>query len=206
MLAQYRYPEFRNANICACPRCRRLSHGTCRQDALFSSDQTHGFDERRVGDHSANWPGNPTFSHGDLSGTSGSLAVSIRKSGPGTNAYDIKDRDTSAATVDWLRDARNRRNGGDERPFLLTVGLMLPHPPYVADPEDYSVVEGLVPAIRNPINAGRLGALRKHRNVRAQFGAPTMNGKSSVVVMDAAAWQEMKDQFDHVESPGSARA
>jgi len=117
---------------------------------FIGSDQTHGFDERRVGDHSANWPGNPKFSHGELSGTSGPLAVSVTKSGPGTNAYDLKDRDTATAAVEWLRDARNRRNDGDDRPFLLTVGFMLPHPPYVADPEDYTAVAGLVPEMRRP--------------------------------------------------------
>jgi prevent-host-death family protein len=35
----------------------------------------------------------------------------------------------------------------------------------------------------------------------------TVNGKPSVVVMDAAAWQEMQDQLDHAETvAGSGRA
>lgn len=33
----------------------------------------------------------------------------------------------------------------------------------------------------------------------------TVNGKPSVVVMDAAAWQEMQDQLDHAETVAGIR-
>jgi len=33
----------------------------------------------------------------------------------------------------------------------------------------------------------------------------TVNGKPSVVVMDATAWQEMKDQLDHTETVAGIR-
>ena len=33
----------------------------------------------------------------------------------------------------------------------------------------------------------------------------TVNGKPSVVVIDAAAWQEMQDQLDHVETVAGIR-
>jgi len=115
---------------------------------FIGSDQTHGFSERLVGDHSANWPGNPTFDHGALAGASGPNAISVAKSGPGTNAYDLKDRDTAAAAVKWLQETGADRAEGDETPFLLTVGFMLPHPPYVADPEDYDAVVHTVPGVR----------------------------------------------------------
>src|SRR6185312_433223 len=108
-------------------------------------DQTHGFSERLVGDHSANWPGNPSFDHGELRGTAGPDLVSVTKSGAGINAYDWKDRDAAAAAAGWLKAAGERRAAGDATPFMLTVGFMLPHPPYVADPEDFAAVAGLVP-------------------------------------------------------------
>lgn len=115
---------------------------------FIGPDQTHGFAERLVGDHSANWPGNSSFDHGELRGTAGPDPVSVIKSGAGTNAYDLKDRDTSNAAVDWLAAAGKRHADGDAAPFLLTVGFMLPHPPYVADPEDFAAVAGKVPPIR----------------------------------------------------------
>jgi choline-sulfatase len=115
---------------------------------FIGPDQTHGFLERYVGDHSANWPGNPTFDHGELRGTSGPDRISIEKSGAGTNAYDLKDRDTAAAAADWLDREAGRRAAGEDRPFFLTVGFMLPHPPYVADAEDFDAVAGRVPRTR----------------------------------------------------------
>ena len=33
----------------------------------------------------------------------------------------------------------------------------------------------------------------------------TVNGKPSIVVMDAAAWQEMRDQLDHAETVAGIR-
>ncbi|MDB2407178.1 sulfatase-like hydrolase/transferase [Jannaschia sp.] len=112
---------------------------------FIGPDQTHGFSTRLVGDHSANWPGNPTFDHEDLRGTSGPAAISVTKSGPGTNAYVVKDRDATSAAVDWLRDTGARQKGGDAMPFHLTLGFMLPHPPYVCDPDDFAEVSGRVP-------------------------------------------------------------
>lgn len=117
---------------------------------FIGPDQTHGYDERAVGDHSANWPGNPSFDHGELRGTSGPDRVSFEKAGAGINAYDLKDRDTAAAAADWLRAAGKRRAAGDRQPFLLTVGFMLPHPPYVADPDDFDAMAGRVPPLRVP--------------------------------------------------------
>lgn len=119
---------------------------------FIGPDQLHGFAERRVGDHSANWPGNPTFDHGALSGTSGPNAVSLSLSGPGVNAYDLKDRDATAAAVDWLTAEGRRQQGGATEAFHMTLGFMLPHPPYVADPEDHAAMKGKVapPARAHP--------------------------------------------------------
>ena len=108
---------------------------------FIGPDQLHGFSEREIGDHSSNWPGIEGFDHGMLKGTAGPSVVSVELSGPGCNAYDLKDRDTAAAAAAWLRDAARRR---DDNPFLLTVGFMLPHPPYVCDPEDYAAVADAV--------------------------------------------------------------
>ena len=112
---------------------------------FIGPDQTHGFSERLVGDHSPNWPGNPTFDHEDLRGTSGPAAVSVTKSGSGTNAYVVKDRDATTAAVEWLHNKAQRQGGVEAKPFHLTLGYMLPHPPYVCDRDDYESLEGLVP-------------------------------------------------------------
>lgn len=57
---------------------------------------------------------------------------SLVHSGAGQSAYEVKDHDVTTATLaelDRLGEISSRE------PFCLTVGLMLPHAPYVANPE-----------------------------------------------------------------------
>lgn len=122
---------------------------------FIGPDQTHGFSTRLVGDHSANWPGNPTFSHGALQGTSGPAAVSVSESGPGVNAYVVKDREATDAAVNWLRKEGDRQGEDNAQPFHLTLGFMLPHPPYVCEPEDFLHVSGKVPNLAGPADQPR---------------------------------------------------
>jgi choline-sulfatase len=95
-------------------------------------DQLHGYVVREIGDHSPNWIGVPRHDMGVLANTNDPGRNSVVKSGPGQMSYELKDLDVAEAAEAWLRAAPR------DRPFALTVGLMLPHPPYVAQPEDFS--------------------------------------------------------------------
>ncbi|WP_323765704.1 sulfatase-like hydrolase/transferase [Marinovum sp.] len=110
-------------------------------------DQLHGYRERQIGDHSPNYPGAARQSLGALAGTNDPNPESIAKSGPGNSAYQSKDRDVTDAAVRWLHDTGAARAAAGD-PFCLTVGYMLPHPPYVADPEAYALYKGRVPEPR----------------------------------------------------------
>lgn len=110
-------------------------------------DQMHGFDERKVGDHSPNWPGNPRTGMGVLSGTTSPFVESVEKSGAGCSVYQLLDQDTAAAAVDTLTEIGQRK---DEHPFFMTVGFMLPHAPYVASSEDFALFDGKVDAPKIP--------------------------------------------------------
>ena len=114
-------------------------------------DQLHGYAEREVGDHSPNWIGIPRHSMGVLTNTNEPERVSIDRSGPGRSVYELKDRDVAAAAVAWLEHAAERRKAGNVSPFALTVGLMLPHAPYVAAPQDYARFAGKVGPARCPV-------------------------------------------------------
>ena len=104
-------------------------------------DQLHGFAERTVGDHSPNWPGSPRpVDHGRLSGTAGPDRVSLELSGSGQSAYEVHDEDVVAATEDYLDNFGESNAPG--APLCLSVGLMLPHQPFVARPQDYARVRG----------------------------------------------------------------
>lgn len=103
-------------------------------------DQLHGYAERMIGDHSPNHVGSAqAVDRGILNGTAGPHRISLQRSGPGQSAYQVHDEDVVAATVDFFnRLGVQKRAGLHSEPFNLSVGLMLPHPPYVARAEDYN--------------------------------------------------------------------
>lgn len=107
-------------------------------------DQLHGFSERYVGDHGPNYIGGDPADHGELSGTAGPHRVSLEKSGRGQSGYEVHDEVVTEAVVEFLDEIGVSDGSGDERPFLLAVGLMLPHQPFVARQEDYDRYESRV--------------------------------------------------------------
>lgn len=90
-------------------------------------DQLHGYVSREVGEHSPNWAGVPQHDMGPLAGANNPTAESLQAVGAGQSAYEVKDRDVTEAAIAALD-----RHAADGTPFAMTVGLMLPHAPYVA--------------------------------------------------------------------------
>jgi choline-sulfatase len=108
-------------------------------------DQLHGYVRREIGDHSPNWIGVPRHDMGPLNDANDPHRVSVERSGVGRSAYELKDVDVTTAAVAALDAIGDRRRAGDVRPFAITVGYMLPHPPYVAQAEDYRRYAGRTP-------------------------------------------------------------
>jgi len=94
-------------------------------------DQLHGYAERLVGDHSPNWPGVGRHDMGVLAKTNDPNPESVARSGAGQSAYALKDHDVLDATLAEF-DRLAAIEPKEREPFCLTVGLMLPHAPYVA--------------------------------------------------------------------------
>lgn len=119
---------------------------------IIGPDQLHGFTARPIGDHNANWPGAPGVDHGVLAGTAGPDVVSLQRSGPGCGVYEMKDEAVAGIAAARLRELGAARQAGDRTPFALTVGFMLPHPPYVVNPEDYAAIppEAAIPRLPPP--------------------------------------------------------
>lgn len=127
-------------------------------------DQLHGYTERYVGDHSGNYIGGRGPDRGVLDGTAGPDRISLEKSGPGQSAYEVHDDYVVAATVDYLnRLGVKQKSDGTIAPFSLSVGLMLPHPPYVARQEDYAVYADQMTMPRKPETHDQV----KHPFIRA---------------------------------------
>jgi len=108
-------------------------------------DQLHGYAERMVGDHSPNWGGVPRHDLGVLDKANDPWRESLERSGIGQSAYQVKDADTASAACTFLRNVAKARKAGDTDPFCLSVGFLLPHPPYVAWREDYERFQGRAP-------------------------------------------------------------
>lgn len=108
-------------------------------------DQLHGYAERTVGDHSPNWGGVPRHDLGVLDRANDPWPESLAQSGVGQSAYQVKDIDTAEAACEAIRAHARARAQGSDAPLCLTVGFLLPHPPYVAWREDYERFAGRVP-------------------------------------------------------------
>jgi choline-sulfatase len=103
-------------------------------------DQLHGYAQRLVGDHGSNYLGGSAVDHGVLRGTAGPQRISLTNAGPGQSAYQVHDEDVTATTIQVLNQLGvQMRAGLMDKPFSISVGLMLPHPPYVAREADFAL-------------------------------------------------------------------
>ena len=128
----------------------------CGRLHSIGPDQEHGFAERHVGDCSPNWLGAPRQDLGVLTGAQGPAApteddddptaFSIRQSGWGQSGYEVVDDATTDAACRRLEVLGRARAAGDRTPFLLQVGYILPHCPFVARKSDFDAFAGRVSA------------------------------------------------------------
>ncbi|MDF1516124.1 MAG: sulfatase-like hydrolase/transferase [Anaerolineae bacterium] len=148
-------------------------------------DQLHGYARRLVGDHGPNYPGGGGVDRGVLNGTAGPQRISLQNSGPGQSAYQVHDEDVTAATVHVLNQLGvQKRAGLMDKPFSISVGLMLPHPPYVARKQDYEVVrqQMTLPSIPCPEPADEhpfLKAWREHTGIESVTEEEILRSRAS---------------------------
>lgn len=102
-------------------------------------DQLHGFSKHLIGDCPESVYLADGFKLkrvlGYLSDTPGMSLTGVVKSGPGASGYLAYDELVTRETVDWLQQ-RGTTESSD--PFLLTVGYVCPHCPFVSSPEDFA--------------------------------------------------------------------
>lgn len=108
-------------------------------------DQRHGFDKRLISDVL------PTVFEDDAQAVAkllnngpwfpGTHANAIRRSGPGQCSYEQFDQQVAKAACQWIGERDLKEN---DRPFMLTVGFVLPHSPFVASEADFETYDKLV--------------------------------------------------------------
>lgn len=118
-------------------------------------DQHHGFAERHVGDCGPNWLGVERQKLGPLLGAQGpsgpgpdGVARSLAMAGRGQSGYEVVDDATTDVTCERLAELGSARAAGDDTPFMMVAGFLLPHCPFVARPDDYDRFAGRVPPPR----------------------------------------------------------
>jgi len=112
---------------------------------IVGDDQRHGFEEKIGPDVTASTLGGGMMPL--LEGLhAGSGPAGLTLSGPGDSSYQHYDDDVVAQSCAWLR----RRDAA--RPFCLTVGLALPHNPFVCAPDDYAMYAGRISLREDPEN------------------------------------------------------
>ncbi|HEY8594719.1 MAG TPA: sulfatase-like hydrolase/transferase [Devosiaceae bacterium] len=122
----------------------------CGRMHAIGPDQLHGFDERHVGDCAPNWLGSPRQDLGVLAGAQGpsphgegEVARSLRLSGAGQSGYEVVDDATTEAACETISRLGAEGRQGKDQPFLLCVGYLLPHCPFVARPDDFEAFSGV---------------------------------------------------------------
>ena len=118
---------------------------------------------------------------GVLTKTNGPFRVSLEASGGGQSSYELHDRDVTQAALEQLDKIAEDRKNGDITPFSLNVGYLLPHQPYVADPE---LVDYYLARIRAP----------KHSKTKAENEHPYLQWWRKCTGIDVDIPQEQIDR------------
>lgn len=107
---------------------------------FYGPDQLHGFSARPIGDIGPSWPGSGPPDIGPLTSARGNRGPELEGSGRGETSYQAYDYaviDRAHAEIDALFQQRATTG----RPFFVLVSLFCPHPPYIAQPEDYDPID-----------------------------------------------------------------
>lgn len=157
-------------------------------------DQLHGYAARPIGDHSPNFPGGKGPQRGLPQGTAGPKRISLQASGAGRSGYQVHDEDVTAAAVRFIEAAgRERVAGGPPEPLCLTVGYMLPHPPYVAGKELCERYRDVVPPPAKP----RAPVERIHPHLRWRIeDGDLFDAPAEEVARARAAYYGLVDALD----------
>lgn len=127
-------------------------------------DQRHGFLQRLVGEpwHYALYNGRPSGGPAEMSPLGNcSRPDPLTKVGAGGNPFVDYDHAVTDAAIGWLE--QYVAAGDEAPPFLMTVGWLLPHCPYIAPPEVYDRYAGKVRAPRlSPDEVAALHPFHQH--------------------------------------------
>ncbi|MCH2205862.1 MAG: sulfatase-like hydrolase/transferase [Lentisphaerales bacterium] len=170
-------------------------------------DQLRGYAERYVGDHCSNFTESSDVDHGELTGTTGPNRISLVKSGAGQNAYQVHDEDVLEEVLTYIDNLGEKKTSDDDSPFNLSIGLMLPHQPYVARKEDYELYEGKIPmpSVMDEYNDDLhpyYKQWRKERKIEHVSDEEILRSKTAYYALVTAMDRMIGDIFDQLDKNG----
>lgn len=172
-------------------------------------DQLLGYARREIGDHHANWAGLARVDMGPLQGTASPDRRSLKQSGTGLSAYEVKDGDVVARALDELDTIASELRSGERERFAMTVGLMLPHAPFVAQKADYDRFAGKVGLARNRPGAVEddhpwIAAWRRFREITDVSEAEELRARTAYYALVTAMDRMIGQVLDKLEALGLA--
>jgi choline-sulfatase len=166
-------------------------------------DQMHGYVAREIGDHSPNWAGIKRHNLGVLANANDPYRASLTASGIGQSAYEVKDIDATQAACAALDGFANSAD-----PFCLSVGFILPHPPYVARREDYARYETSVGLPRLPVPNDEhpwLAWWRRDRGIADATAEESLRARRAYFALVTRLDAMIGQILDKLEATGLAR-
>jgi len=184
----------------------------CGRMHFVGPDQQHGFDRRLVGDVSGAMEGRPEG--GMFEGVwdpagcgQGHRSLDDAAAGAGVASYAVYDDSVTERACRFLQD---RGQGGEEQPFCMVVGFLLPHNPYVCPTElleEYmdKLAGWTPPEACPPGEHPALVSMRRTRGVEnitpeqarrgraAYFGLVTLLDRNLGLIMEALAEAGLTD-------------
>ncbi|MBT4138701.1 MAG: sulfatase-like hydrolase/transferase, partial [Candidatus Latescibacteria bacterium] len=111
----------------------------CGRMHFNGPDQYHGFDKRIHGDAGGRSL-TPEILGSGQNRTNGQTHYAVEVSGYGKNGFQAFDRSVTNTACDYIQ-------ANHDRPFLLVIGLMLPHNPLICEKELFDYYYNQIPPI-----------------------------------------------------------
>ena len=168
-------------------------------------DQRHGFEERLAGDMNVSYGGAASLPRHPEHFESANSARAATVGRPGTSTLLRMDEAITSAAERFLAWRAEQR---ETRPLLLVVGLMQPHHPFIAPPDDFArALAELEAADDAPRPTGRrhpceaLEAARHHQPTPAEARRARAAYAGMVSNLDRLAGRVLAAAQTHVAGP-----
>lgn len=150
---------------------------------IIGADQLHGFEQRLLGDVQGS--AYSDYAPGILEPLANALGgnqMGFEHSGPGRSGLQAFDHRVSETTIEWIR--QRGCTTFKRRPFMMVMGLFLPHNPWIAPAEDFALYHGKITE-RDLPHVGLEPPHPLHRQMRQLAGWKHIDIESQIRVRTA---------------------